>query len=328
VLPIGHAAMTRILVTGVLPTKAHERLEQVGLKVVVRGANDLVEEANFIQAIKNTNIYVSGGNETATKSVLEAANDLKLITFLGVEAQSYIDVSTASKRGIKVCNTPGANAISVAEFAVALMLGAQRHIPQTVASFKNEDRSYSTTHIVHGKTIGLIGFGRIAQHVAKICHNGFGAQIQYWTQSGTKDTAKKFDAKFIELPQLLATSDIISIHIPGSSNIVLDNTLLEHVKPGALMVNTCPSRIFDPNALLKSLDNDAELRLAFDNFYSKEEEAKEPAITKLRSYIPERLQVTPHVAWRTFEADEATHAMAFDSISDYLSGRVPRHAVN
>jgi D-3-phosphoglycerate dehydrogenase / 2-oxoglutarate reductase len=259
---------------------------------------------------------------------LEAANDLKLISFLGVECQAYIDVSTASQRGIKVCNTPGANAISVAEFAIALMLGAQRLIPQTVSSFINDDRPYPTTHIVHGKIVGLIGFGRIAQHVAKICHNGFGAHIQYWSKSGPKETAKKFDAKYVELLQLMATSDIISIHIPGSSNLVLDNALMEHVKPGALLVNTCPSRIFDPKALLKSLEKDAELRVAFDNFYSKEDEAKDPDITKLRSFIPERLQVTPHVAWRTYEADEATHAMAFDSISDFLSGRTPRHAVN
>ncbi len=324
--------MIRILVTGVLPTKAQHRLEEAGLKVVVRGADDLVEESNFIQAIKYVNIYVSGGNEKTTKAVLESANDLKLISFLGVECESYIDVSTASKRGIKVCNTPGANAVSVAEFTIALMLGAQRHIPQTVASYINEDRSdcapYPTTHIIHGKTIGLVGFGRIAQHVAKICHNGFGAQIQYWTHSGAKDTAKKFDAKYVELPQLLETSDIISIHVPGASNLVLDNTLLQHLKPGALLVNTCPSRIIDPKALLKSLDKDKDLKVAFDNFYSKEEEKNDPDITKLRSFIPARLQVTPHVAWRTFEADDATHAMAFDSITDFLEGRAPRHAVN
>ncbi len=318
--------MAKVLITGELPQIARQRLESLGLDLATYGAKDLVDENKFIEAIKGIDIYISGGYETGTAAVLEASDKLCLIVFLGVDCGAYIDLKAAAGKGIKVCNTPGANAISVAEFTVGLMIDAQRHISSTILSFAKESGSYETSSTMFGKTLGLIGFGKIAQRVAQMCAKGFDTKVQYWSRSGKKTEAAKSGAGFVELNELIATSDIISLHVPGESGVILDENQFGIMKAGVTIVNTSPVNLCSPKALLKALKADAKMQVAFDGFY--ENEIEENAVSELRKMIPERIIVTPHVAWRTFEADTATYEMAIESIAEFLIGKIPCRVAN
>ena len=157
--------MPKILITGTIPKQARKNLEDLKLDIIERGVSDLVEEKAFIDTIKDIDIYLNGGYEIITRAVLEAANALKLMIFLGTDAGTYIDLVAAKEKNVQVCNTPAANALSVAEFTVGLIINAQRRIPFSVAP-SNTNNAYKTYHTAYGKTLGLIGFGNIGSHVS------------------------------------------------------------------------------------------------------------------------------------------------------------------
>jgi phosphoglycerate dehydrogenase-like enzyme len=212
--------MNRVLITGALPIEIGIQLEKLGLKLTLYGVNDLTDENKFLQTIKDIDIYIFGGYEIPNRTILEAANKLKLIVFIGTDCGSYIDLPFAKQKGITVCNTPGANAPSVAEFTVGLMLAAQRRISFAA---NTKDQAYGTYHTAMSKTLGLIGFGNIGSAVAKICSSGLNMQIRYWTRSGEKEEAQKLGAKFLNLDELLITSDFVSLHVPGAAGCLLDS---------------------------------------------------------------------------------------------------------
>ena len=316
--------MPTVLITGALTSQSRKQLEDLGLKISLYGVNDLVKEDTFIEAIKDIDIYICGGYEISTKAILEAANALKLIVFLGTECSAYIDLATAFKKQIQVCNTPGANAQSVAEFTVGLIIDSQRRI--SLAASPTESTTYGTYHTLHGKTLGLIGYGNIGSRVAKICAAGFDMKIQYWTRSGAKQNAKKLGAKFVEIDELLASSDVISLHVPTEAGVLIDAKRFNKIKRGSILINTSRASLCDADALLEALSEDNQMYAAFDGAY-EETTTPDKTIAELHKLIPKQFLVTPHVAWRTYEADEEAYNLAVDSIVGYLKGLKPINLV-
>lgn len=324
--------MKKLLITGSLPDSIRQKLQSLGLDISHYGVNDLVEPDKFKAAIENSEIYVSGGYEEGKAEIIEAARNLKLIAFLGVDAGHFIDIKACTKKQIKVCNTPGANAISVAEFTFGLMLDAKRRVTlcanATMLKDQNPGYSYKTSQTLFGKTIGLIGFGRIAQHLAKMAMNGFGAKVLYNTQSGPKLELEPAGAKYVSMDELVSQSDIISLHVPRHAGAMLAKEQFEKMKPGVTIVNTCAAENCDPVALLAHLKKDKEAYCAFDGFYEEVDEHNKSAIEELRKLFFSQFVVTPHVAWRTHESDLATLEMAVESISDAVAGKSPRNLLN
>ncbi len=323
--------MKKVLITGSLPESIKKCLEQSGLEIAHYGVKDLVEPEKFKQAIEHADIYISGGYEEGKAEIIEAAKNLKLIAFLGVDAGAFVDIPACSKKGVKVCNTPGANAISVAEFAFGLMLDAQRRISQSAVATMTDlspGYSYQTSHTLYGKTIGLIGFGRIGQNVANMSANGFGAKIIYYCKSGAKDATTANGARYAPLDELVANSDIISLHVPNDSGVLLDKTLFAKMKAGVTIVNTCAAALCEPEALLEHLQKDPKAICAFDGFYEEKEEKQNKSISELRKLGFSQILASPHIAWRTHESDLATLEMAVQSIQDMLAGKSPRYLLN
>lgn len=323
--------MKKLLITGSLPDSIKQKLEMLGLEISHYGVNDLVDPPKFKEAIEQADIYVSGGYEEGKAEIIEAARNLKLIAFLGVDAGHFIDLKACAKKQIKVCNTPGANAISVAEFTFGLMLDARRRMTQcavaTMIPEQNSGYAYETSRTLYGKTIGLIGFGRIGQHLAKMAINGFNAKILYNTQSGAKPELEPPGAKFVSMDTLVSESDIISLHVPRHAGSMLNREQFERMKPGITIINTCAAENCDPNALLAHLKKDKNAYCAFDGFYENPDEQSKSAIEDLRKLFFTQFIVTPHVAWRTHESDLATLDMAVESIADMMSGKPPRNLV-
>ena len=324
--------MKKVLITGNLPDSIEQELKALGLEIAHYGVSDLVEPEKFKKAIETADIYISGGYEEGKAEIIEAAHNLKLIAFLGVDAGAFIDLPACRKKQVTVCNTPGANAISVAEFAFGLMLDAQRRISQsayaTMMPDKNPGYSYTTGNTLYGKTIGLIGFGRIAQHIAKMARNGFNARVLYNTRSGAKSGTEANGSEFVPLDDLVSQSDIISLHVPRDSGVILHKSRFAKMKPGVTIINTCSASLCDPEALLAHLKKDPGSICAFDGLDEEGVKEEPQAITELKKLGFNQLVVTPHVAWRTHESNLATLEMALSSIKDLLSGKAPRNALS
>lgn len=304
----------KILATGGAPEWVAEELKLKGHELVTVAADAYVDEQKFIDGIQGFDVYISGGLETCTKAVIEAADQLKAIGFLGVDPKNYIDLEAAAAKNIPVYTTPGANARAVAELSILLTLNAVRKTVKMFATLQNKQWQNETGFELQGKTIGLIGSGPIAQHVSKIAQ-GFDMRVLYWTRSGEKSSMA---GQYVELDDLFKSSDIVSLHVPKDAGTIIDKSALETFKDGAVLINTAPAVLVDYPALYDALSSKKLACAAFDCFYSEGEKAFTCEEAKLLELGPDRFFISPHAGWRTVEADNNMFRMVLDSISEVI----------
>jgi len=300
----------RVLITGVLPTWVRQKLEEAGHAATCVPADAYVDEAKFCEGIKGFDVYISGGIESCTAKVINSADVLKTIIFLGVDYKAYIDADEAAKKGIAIHNTPGANARAVAELAAMLMLMASRKAAKMLEDFGRKEWKNQTGTELKGKRLGLIGSGPIAREVAIIA-KGFGMKVSYWSRSGAKDEMK---GRFSELKNVISKSDILSPHIPKAAGLFLDALSIQKLKKGAILINTCSSELVDPYALYEALGKGALACAAFDSFYAEGPKAWESSHKILFDLGSDRFFVTPQAGWRTREADDRMFEQALERL--------------
>ena len=191
-------------------------------------------ENNVIDAI------ITRGKGQVRDSFMEQLPNLKVISRCGVGLDN-IDVSSATKRGIKVVNAPNSNADTIAEHTIALLLMLQRNLYNAVTMVKENrwgDRGTYVGDETHGKTLGIIGMGNIGKKVAHIA-KALGMNVIYWS-------SKKEDVpfSFVEFQQLLTTSDAISLHLPLTSKTekLIDSAAFSLMKTNALLIIHCPAK--------------------------------------------------------------------------------------
>jgi phosphoglycerate dehydrogenase-like enzyme len=246
-------------------------------------------------------------------AVLASAVNLKVIGRAGAGLDT-IDVEAARKNGITVVNAPNANSVAVAEHTFALMLALVRHLPRANASLKKnrwEKKSFMGTGLA-GKTLGLVGFGKIARQVASRAI-AFGMNIQVYQRRATPGRNKKLGVETVDLKILFSTSDFISLHIPENpENINFVNTeLLLLMKPTAYIINTARGTIMDEDALLSALNTGVLAGAALDVFKI------EPAIDNLL-VAHEKVIVSPHIAASTDDAQQSAAITIAEQILDIL----------
>src|SRR5262249_38878351 len=149
-------------------------------------------------------IYVNGGFEAASERVIHRARDLRLIVYLGADAASYIDLPSARSRGIAVCNTPGANAKSVAEVAIGLAISATRRIPASVVVNEVDGWQPNTLHGLHGLKIGLFGMGHIGEAVARFLRLGLETEVSYWSRTRKPEIERTLRIRYEDKANLIA----------------------------------------------------------------------------------------------------------------------------
>ena len=247
--------------------------------------------------------------------LFQVCPDLKLISVLGIGTDN-IDLAAASRAGIKVCNTPGYSAVSVAEHALTLMLAAARKMP----AHEQELRAGRWTRLpmiqLHGKTLGIVGFGSIGRQLASLAQ-GIGMQVRAWTLHPSMERAAKSGIEFVELDQLLAQSDVISIHIRASEETrgLISREALAKVKPSCILVNTARASIVDTPAMIDCLRTGKLAAAALDVF----DQEPLPPTDSLLSLA--NVVLSPHNAGMTPEAVEKGNQMAVDNVIAFLQGR-------
>jgi phosphoglycerate dehydrogenase-like enzyme len=250
------------------------------------------------------------------------ATRCRLIHKLGAGVNT-IDVGAASERGIAVANMPGANAPSVAEGTVLLMLAALRRLPEldratrAGAGWPTDPGLGETVRDIGGGTVGLVGYGNVAQRVATIV-SAMGATVLH---TSTRDRGRP---GWRTLADLLAASDIVSLHLPltpGTAGL-LDGAALARMRPDAVLVNTSRGPIIDESALADALRSGRLAAAGLDVF------GEEPAPPDHPLFGLPNVVVTPHVAWYTADTMRRYLAEGVENCRRLLDGRDLVNVVN
>ncbi|MGC8746340.1 MAG: D-2-hydroxyacid dehydrogenase [Candidatus Saccharicenans sp.] len=257
--------MIKILIADHLDEEAVSQLQSISkFEVSVKTG---LNEAELVKIIPEYQIVAVRSATKITKPVIEAGKNLKLIIRAGIGLDN-IDVQAAKERGVEVANTPAATSISVAEHTLGLMLGAVRHHGPANLSMKQhkwEKKAFMGTEL-YGKTLGIIGFGRIGTEVARRAL-AFGMNILAYDVIPIKTD---LPVKQVDLEELLAKADIITLHLPKTPKPILGPAEFEKMKNGVVLVNAARGGVVDESALLQALNSGKVKAAAIDVF------AKEP----------------------------------------------------
>jgi D-3-phosphoglycerate dehydrogenase / 2-oxoglutarate reductase len=257
-----------------------------------------------------------------TRELLEKAARLKVIGRAGVGVDN-IDLEAATHRGILVMNTPGGSSVSVAEHTLALMLALARSVPQSNASIHagRWEKSSAGTEL-RGKTIGLIGFGRIGTEVARRAR-AFEMEVLAHDPYVTPAAARELEAELVPLDELLRRSDVVSLHtsLSPSTEKMIDAEALAKMKRGARLINCARGELIDETALADALRSGQLAGAGLDTF------AVEPPKNSPLIGLPNVI-ATPHIGASTAEAQEEVGTAVAQQVRDYLADGIIRNAVN
>jgi D-3-phosphoglycerate dehydrogenase len=258
-----------------------------------------------------------------TAKVLERATRLKVIGRAGVSVDN-IDLAAATARGVIVMNTPFGNSITTAEHAIALMFALARHIPAAVASTRSgkwETNRFLGVEIT-GKVLGLIGCGNVGSIVADRAI-GLRMRVMAFDPFLSPERALDLGVEKVELDDLLARADFISLHTPVTPQTknILSAENLARTKPGAMIINSCRAALVDESALLALLESGDVAGVAIDV-----SEKEPPGLNRLLSHP--NVICTPHLGASTREAQENVALQIAEQMSDYLMRDAISNAVN
>ena len=260
-----------------------------------------------------------------TREVIEAARRLKVIGRHGAGVEN-IDLDAAEERGVVVVNTPEANVESVAEHAVGMMLVLAKRIPQAAAAFRQGDwavRYRCFGRELHGKTVGIIGFGRIGKRIARFCRNALECEIVYFDIVRQTEAEGSLGARYLPLGEVLSCSDVLSVNVPSTpqTHNLLSFGEFKQMRKGVILLQLSRGGVVNESALLDALRDGTVAGAGIDVFEHEPPGADHPFF-KLNNVI-----LTPHMAAHTEEAMERMSLVAED-ILRVLKGHPPRYPVS
>ncbi len=285
---------------------AHERARALGAVRVCgeRGAEDSIELARRIggaQVAVNIRAYAQ-----FTEAVFAACPNLRMVSIWGVGTDN-IDLAAASRRGITVCNTPGANAIAVAEHALALMLAVARKIPQIDRDIRTGAWPREMLGQLHGKTLAVFGTGAIGTHVMTLAR-AFGMNVLAWSAQRNP---------MAERDDMLKRADVVSLHVrlnPQSRGFIGAREFAL-MKPGAILINTGRGALVDRDALHDALDKQRIAGAGLDVFHDEPLKASDPILGFANTVL------SPHNAGQTPEVRRDGLLLTIENVERFLAGK-------
>ena len=301
---------------------AESTVEALGDQVEVRWV-DGPDREKLLAAVPEADALLVRSATTVDAEVLTAAPKLKIVARAGVGLDN-VDVDTATERGVLVVNAPTSNIHSAAEHALALLLSAARQIPAADASLREhawKRSSFSGTEIF-GKTVGVVGLGRIGQLVAQRLA-AFGAHIVAYDPYVSPARAAQLGIELLTLDELLVRADFISVHLPKTPETagLIDKEALAKTKPGVIIVNAARGGLVDEAALAEAVTSGHVRAAGIDVFTS------EPCTDSPLFDLPQ-VVVTPHLGASTTEAQDRAGTDVAESVKLALAGEFVPDAVN
>ncbi|MDH3761556.1 MAG: hypothetical protein OEU50_11290 [Gammaproteobacteria bacterium] len=291
------------------------RLETLGEFEIY--SDEQPDDATYIERLADADAMISGWG--VSNAVLAALPKLEVISFSGLGASTFIDIAEAAARNITVTHTLSA-AETIAEHAMALMLDAARHISRLDRDLRNGLWNTDVYAMdLRGKTLGLVGFGRIAAALAPLAR-AFAMRVVCWTRNPSAERAERYGVEFIDLDQLLETSDVVSLHLLSTAETdgLLDAQRLASIKQGALLINTARASLLDEFALAELLRS-GHIGAAGIDVFDDEPIPDEHPFLQLDNVV-----MTPHVAYNTPEALAGMYDTAIDNLVAFYAGK-PRN---
>jgi len=296
-------------------TAAIQRLRQ---KVEVQILTEkLPSQAAVADALKHSRAIIPIRERTKfTAALLHALPDVEFISQTGNHAY-HVDMDAATKLGIVVSLAPGGN--STTELTFGLMLAVMRRITQSDRAMRRGEWPLVLGYVLKGKTIGILGLGKIGTQVAAVAR-AFGMKVIAWGPTLTPERAAKSEAIYMPLDEVLKTADVVSIHLTLSekSRNLLTEDRLRLMKKSAYLVNTARGAIVDEAAVVKILRENAIAGAALDVFVEEPLPKNHPLLEL------ENVVLTPHLGWPTDSGFEGFAENAVTNILDYMDGKLTR----
>jgi D-3-phosphoglycerate dehydrogenase / 2-oxoglutarate reductase len=301
---------------------AESTVAALGDEIEVRWV-DGPDREKLLAAVPEADALLVRSATNVDAEVLGAAPKLKIVARAGVGLDN-VDVDTATERGVLVVNAPTSNIHSAAEHALALLLSAARQIPAADASLREHTwkrSSFSGTEIF-GKTVGVVGLGRIGQLVAQRL-TAFGAHIVAYDPYVSPARAAQLGIELLSLDELLSRADFISVHLPKTPETagLIDKEALAKTKPGVIIVNAARGGLVDEAALAEAVTSGHVRGAGIDVF------ATEPCTDSPLFDLPQ-VVVTPHLGASTAEAQDRAGTDVAASVKLALAGEFVPDAVN
>ena len=284
-----------------------------------------LEETSLIEEVKEVDGIIIRANGKVSRKLMESAPKLKVIGRHGVGVEN-IDLEAATEKGIWAVNTPDANDISVAEhfFGLALILSKMlKKADIALREGRFEARYQYIGRELHGKTLGILGFGRIGRAVGRIGYKGFDMKVLYYDVVRYQEMEEEIKAEKVSLEDLLTQSDYISINLPmlPATQGLLKEGEFGLMKPSAYIINLARGPIWDEKVLYTAL-KEGKIAGAASDVYEVEPATKEHPLFRLENFVG-----TPHMAAHTDEALRRMSLVAED-VTRVLEGKAPLHPVN
>ncbi len=323
-------ATARVFVTRKIPNEGLDLLrneKEVDLHVWEK--NCVIPRKELLKRVRGIDALLSLLTDRIGSEVMDAAGpQLKIISNYAV-GYDNVDVKAATARKIVVTNTPGVLTEAVAEHTFALLLSIARRIPESdrfarAGRYKGWEPMLLLGTELQGKTLGVVGLGRIGSRVAEMAVRGMGARAIYHDRKRDAKFEKQFKARFCEtLPELLREADFVSLHVPllPSTYHLIGEKELKVMKRTAYLINTSRGPVVDEKALVRALKGGWIRGAALDVF--EEEPRLAPGLAKLENVV-----LTPHTASATIEARGAMARLAAQAVLDVLAGKKPENVVN
>jgi D-3-phosphoglycerate dehydrogenase / 2-oxoglutarate reductase len=285
-----------------------------------------VEEASILPLVHDVDAIVIRNTGSISRRIMEAAPRLKVIGRHGVGLET-IDLQAAAERGVRVVYTPEGNCESVAEHFVGMALILSKRMLEADQALRAGQWQVRHTYIgreLRGKTLGVIGFGRIGRNVARICHHGFAMPVLYADRvAAPQEVERSLGARAVSPEELLRAADYVSLNVPltDETRHLIGREQLRMMKPTAYLVNLGRGPLWDERAVLEALE-EGWIAGAGSDVFEEEPAPSDHPLFRHRNFVG-----SPHMSAHTEEAMRRMSLVAEDVIA-VLEGREPQWPVN
>ncbi|QQR64969.1 D-glycerate dehydrogenase [Candidatus Kaiserbacteria bacterium] len=321
--------MALIYITRHIPEIGINLLRAAGHTVDVSTKDGVLTPQELVSAVsaKPYDAVISLLTDTINKEIFDAVPTAKIFANYAV-GYNNINLEDAKTAGVTITNTPGVLNDTVAEFTIALMLAIAHRIPESetftrTGKFVGWGPELFIGTDVKGKTLGIVGAGRIGYEVARRAYHGLGMNIAYYDVVQLPTLEKDCKATFVDsVEALLPLADVVSIHVPllPTTKHLINAERLALMKPSAYLINTSRGPVVDEDALVVALQTGVIRGAALDVY------EYEPTLAKGLASLP-NVVITPHIASASDETRGKMSVMAAQNVIDFLAGEVPENRV-
>lgn len=316
----------KVLITCNLPQEVRACIEKEH-HVQINDKDRPMERNNLLQRVKNKEGLLCTITDQIDRELLDKAPHLRMIANYGVGFNN-IDVKAATARGIPVSNTPGVLTDATADITFALILATARRVVEgDKRNREGEFKFWAPLHFlgreVSGKTLGIVGLGRIGKAVVRRAR-GFEMRVLYHNRHPMEESEEKqLDVQYVDLKRLLTEADFVSLHVPltDQTHHLIGSHELELMKPSAYLINASRGPVVDEKALVEALKNGKIAGAGLDVY--EEEPDLAPGLTDLDNVI-----LLPHVGSATLETRTKMAQLAADNLLAGLRGEIPPNCLN